>query len=160
MMVNAWCALPLGYFVFSMSLMTTNRTSATNCARIYNTDATHEHVRKSLPTVWATRLQLDCRDIWNGFFLNSLLIDCLERSTYLELPHNAPSQEVRFRDALRARNLRMAGTGQDEWNHACDLCCWVEMGEDGVESTLLPFSAHVQCLILTQGNFVQLSRME
>jgi hypothetical protein len=37
----------------------------------------------------------------------------------------------------------MTGPGQDEWNHACDLCCWVEIGDDGVERMLFLLSVHV-----------------
>lgn len=51
------------------------RTSATNCARIYNNsypDLMH-------PAAWPISLNLDVEDVWNGFFLHSLLLDHAER---------------------------------------------------------------------------------
>jgi hypothetical protein len=55
----------------------------------------------------------------------------MERNAVLELDHNATSQAHRLRPALEARNRQMVGPGQEEWNHACDLCCWVFVDEDG-----------------------------
>jgi hypothetical protein len=123
-------------YVYSFSSLS-NRTSATNCARIYNLELPNNALSDSLPAAWATRLELDCRDVWNAFFLHNLLNDHAERNAILELPHQSPSQDVRIREALRARNLRMVGPGQEEWNHACDLCCWVEKNSEGIECRLL-----------------------
>ena len=86
-----------------------------------------------LPATFQTRLELDTRDVWNGFFLHSLILDHDERDEYLELIHNMPSQAQRLQPQLAARNKRMAGPGQEEWSHACDRCCWILMDEDGVE---------------------------
>ena len=72
-------------------------------------------------------------DVWNGFFIHSLLLDHMERAVVLQLDHKAPSQARRLQSALRARNYRMRGTGQENWNHACELCSWVYTGDDGVE---------------------------
>ncbi|KAF8583376.1 hypothetical protein K439DRAFT_1348921, partial [Ramaria rubella] len=33
---------------------------------------------------------------------------------------------------LEARNERMAGPGQPQWNHACEKCTWVTLAEDGI----------------------------
>jgi len=85
--------------------------------------------------VWSNNLELDVEDVWNGFFLHSLLLNHLEQSTVLELDHNAPSQSRRLRPALEARNLQMVGPGQEEWNHACDLCCWIYEDENGILRT-------------------------
>ena len=35
---------------------------------------------------------------------------------------NSGSQSDRFSGALLERNLRIAGTGQEMWAHACNLC--------------------------------------
>lgn len=88
-------------------------------------------VNFSIPAAFPTRLELDTKDVWNGFFLHSLLVDHMEQKTILELPHNATSQADRLKPQLQARNMRMAGPGQEEWSHACDLCCWV-FEEDGI----------------------------
>jgi hypothetical protein len=50
----------------------------------------------------------------------------------LEVAHNAESQAARLRPALQARNMKMAGPGQEAWNHACELCCWVFKDENRV----------------------------
>lgn len=76
-------------------------------------------------------------DVWNGFYLHCLILDAEEQrsatanlSLTLRLPHNAPSQSERLRSALRERNRRLEGTGQEQWNHACDLCCWEFTNDD------------------------------
>jgi hypothetical protein len=77
---------------------------------------------------------MDVDHVWDGFFLYSLLLDHAEHGAVLKLNHNAASQAMRIRPALQARNRRMRGTGQEEWSHACELCAWVYVDEDGVKS--------------------------
>jgi len=112
-----------------------NRTSATNCARIYNNAFRNPVVTASCPAVWACNLELNVEQVWTGFFLHSLLLDHMEQGSVLGLEHDAPSQSRRLRPALEARNARMVGPGQEEWNHACDLCCWIYEDENGVLCT-------------------------
>jgi hypothetical protein len=113
--------------------MHVNRTSATNCARIYNIGFENKDIRQELPAVWSLRLHMMIDDVWNGFFIHSLLLDHQERGSILVLDHHAPSQMKRLQPALQARTARMRGTGQENWNHACDLCCWVFTDDDGIE---------------------------
>jgi hypothetical protein len=74
---------------------------------------------------------LSVEDVWNGLFLYWLLQDAEESMEALELVHDAPSQAKRLEPALRARNLRIAGPGQEAWNHVCDLCCWFDEQPNG-----------------------------
>ncbi|KAF8077601.1 hypothetical protein FPV67DRAFT_1614590 [Lyophyllum atratum] len=113
------------------TMMVMSWTSATNCARIYNEGLVLKTISASLPAVYSKSLIMDVEDVWNAVFHHWLLQDAAERNDLLELEHNAPSQAERLRPALRARNLRMVGPGQDEWNHACDLCCWVNKNPTG-----------------------------
>lgn len=83
-----------------------------------------------MPTSWPN-LDMDVEDVYNSFFLYALLFDHHERGDIFELQHNAPSQAERLRPALEARNFRMAGTGQEEWNHICDLCCYIYQDDTG-----------------------------
>ncbi|KAJ6448452.1 hypothetical protein C8R45DRAFT_850345 [Mycena sanguinolenta] len=108
MMVTSWCL-----------------TSATNCARTYNEGLSNQTVASALPTIWPYSFEIDVDDVWNAFFLHNLIIDHNSRGRVLELSHAASSQSERLRPALHERNVRMAGPGQDAWNHACDLCCWL-----------------------------------
>lgn len=86
-------------------------------------------------------------DVWNGLFLYWLLEDAEERMESLILVHDAPSQAKRLEPALRARNLRMAGPGQEAWNHVCDLCCWFNEQPDGQFSMFQSiFFRNFQCL--------------
>ncbi|KAF8054208.1 hypothetical protein FPV67DRAFT_1569119 [Lyophyllum atratum] len=114
------------------TMMVTSWTSATNCARIYNCGLSNESVKPSLPAIWPTSLKLDVEDIWNGFYVHALILQHQESSSTLEFAHDASSQAERLRPALQARNKKMAGPGQEAWNHACDLCCWVYTDENGV----------------------------
>ncbi|KAF9539067.1 hypothetical protein CPC08DRAFT_771030 [Agrocybe pediades] len=85
----------------------------------------------SLPASYSKSLQLDVDNVWNGLLIYWLLEDADERSSTLQLLHDAPSQAKRLQPALRARNDRLAGTGQEAWNHACDRCCWIKTFPDG-----------------------------
>ncbi|KAJ7702176.1 hypothetical protein B0H16DRAFT_1902481 [Mycena metata] len=120
--------------LFSL-MMVTSWTSATNCARTYNDGLVNQRVASLLPTTWPYTFQMDVEDAWNAFFLHNLIIDHHSRGETLELSHVANSQADRLRPALHARNARMAGTGQDAWNHVCDLCCWFKE-EDGQTYTV------------------------
>jgi hypothetical protein len=113
------------------------RASATNCARIYNETM---HMSANLPTRmpsdWLWRTSLDEKDVWNGFYLNALLLDNLELRRIhaafppLTLRHTGVTHPERINQALHLRNRRMEGIGQEQWNHACDTCCW-HYNQDG-----------------------------
>lgn len=59
--------------------------------------------------------------VWNAFYLHALLCDKERGEEHLHVPHRG-SQNERLNQALAERNLRMAGTGQPQWAHACDDC--------------------------------------
>ncbi|KZV70040.1 hypothetical protein PENSPDRAFT_579888 [Peniophora sp. CONT] len=60
--------------------------------------------------------------VLDTFFIYALLKDkTFVRNERLMVP-NGGSQSDRFSGALLERNLRMAGTGQEMWAHACNLC--------------------------------------
>ena len=107
------------------------RTSATNCARIYNAEYDDLRAKIELPIGWNFTLKLDTDIVSDAFYLYSLLLDNERQSTTLTLPNRAPSNVERLRKALEDRNVRMAGPGQPEWNHACNLCTKVYPSEDG-----------------------------
>jgi len=137
---------------------TIKRTSATNCARIYNTSFTNESIQGSVPAVWHVSLEMDVDHVWDGFYIYSLLLDHAERDAVLYLDHNAPSQAKRIRPALQACNHRMRGTGQEEWSHACELCAWAYVYEHGVKR-MFYFPQFNVLLTLAQGPFVPWSLM-
>ncbi|KAJ7577697.1 hypothetical protein C8J56DRAFT_1007158 [Mycena floridula] len=129
-MSSALCEL------FSTMMVTSwhfQRTSATNCARIFNCGIVNEEVQQHLPTDWKLSFDLDVDNFWDGFFLYSLLLDCHEQQpkVTLVLNHQAPSQAERVQPALQQRNMRMAGTGQEGWSHACQCCCYEWEDEEG-----------------------------
>ncbi|TEB19835.1 hypothetical protein FA13DRAFT_1646014 [Coprinellus micaceus] len=111
MMLNAW-------------------TSAGNCAQVYNTSIANTEFQHLLPARWL-RLKLDVELVWNALFLYWLLEDSLENGITLELEQKA-NHTIRLSKGLKERNKRFAGTGQPEWNHACDSCCWLSKDKDGV----------------------------
>ncbi|KAJ3520707.1 hypothetical protein NMY22_g12634 [Coprinellus aureogranulatus] len=111
------------------SMMLHAWTSATNCARVYNESIVRKEFRRLLPEIHAKSLVLDVETLWNSLFLFWLIEDAADGEEVLEIPHDR-DHSLRLDDALNERNLRMAGTGQEEWSHACDLCCWIK--NDGV----------------------------
>jgi hypothetical protein len=84
-----------------------------------------------LPADYTMKSELDVRTVLNALFLFWLLEDYNENGLTLELDHsNTPSQAARLEKGLEERNARMAGSGQEEWNHACNLCCWIQGSDD------------------------------
>jgi hypothetical protein len=108
------------------------RTSTTNCAQIYNNSFVNKFISTSCTPVWSNNLELDVEDVWNGFFLHSLLLDHIKPGTVFELDHNASSQSHCLCPALEAQSLCIMGPGQEEWNHAHNLCCWICKDENGI----------------------------
>ncbi|KAJ7085416.1 hypothetical protein B0H15DRAFT_910362 [Mycena belliarum] len=119
--------------------------SASNWARIYNCAlaepgsyiannklafaSVYQDHKTTRPEAWT--LELRDRDVSNGFFLYSLLLEKSERSGILVLPHDEANQKDRLQPALAQRNKAMEGIGQEHWAHACDLCFIVFEDDDG-----------------------------
>ncbi|KAF6742244.1 hypothetical protein DFP72DRAFT_1179427 [Ephemerocybe angulata] len=108
------------------TMMVTTWVSATNCARIYNDGISKDLYEHSLLSSTAKSTILDVETVWNSLFLYWLVQDAQSRNVVFEYPDSADDQALRLKPALRARNERIAGPGQPEWNHVCDLCCAVE----------------------------------
>lgn len=102
---------------------------------------------RSPPSGW--NLEARNEDVMNGFLLYSLLLEKAERRGILVLPHDEASHKDRLQPALAERNKAMEGIGQEAYPHACDLCFFVFVAEDGTLSTLSIFN-----LILTDSQFL------
>jgi CxC5 like cysteine cluster associated with KDZ transposases len=87
-------------------MMVLSWTSATNCARIYNTGfAAYTSNLKSGPVDWQFKLEVTSDEVYDAFTILSLLEDCqLQRST-LVVPHGGLAKD-RFTAAVQTRNNR------------------------------------------------------
>lgn len=103
------------------------RVSATNNAHIYNEE--HGDVSSRFPSGWPTTGRMTCPMVWDAFFIHSLLEEYSEMHRHLVLD-NDQHQATRLSNAIRERNISAIGTGQEEWSHACDLCCVVEVQDN------------------------------
>ncbi|KZT60570.1 hypothetical protein CALCODRAFT_416579, partial [Calocera cornea HHB12733] len=65
---------------------------------------------------------LQPKDIATAFDLYALLLHHHEQRSRLQLPESAANEVDRLAVAMEDRNRFMAGTGQEYWAHACDLC--------------------------------------
>ncbi|KZO91274.1 hypothetical protein CALVIDRAFT_489335 [Calocera viscosa TUFC12733] len=90
-----------------------SHSSMSSTARIYNTTL-------SSPTGRAPLLRGD--DIAVAFNLYSLVLHHQEQNARLRIPDLAPTDIDRLSVPMQERNRFMAGTGQEHWPHACDLC--------------------------------------
>lgn len=93
-------------------------------------------VCSNLPATWNYRLHLEQEDVWMEFLLFALLNDIQERrengyEEMLQVRHDTSSQAERLRPVLQARNKCMIGPGRENWNHACNLCCWISKDDNG-----------------------------
>lgn len=104
--------------------------SAKNCAQIYNNSIAENQFRNLLPLQWRC-LKLDVELVWDSLFLFWLLEDYVENNMTLELDRHGCNQTQRISKGLEEHNLQFVGTGQPEWNHVCDSCCWVSKDAEG-----------------------------
>ncbi|KAF8583377.1 hypothetical protein K439DRAFT_1279272, partial [Ramaria rubella] len=114
------------------NLMTVTWASTTNCAWFYNMGFGNPDLVGCLPCSWPINLHMDCENVWDAFFLQGLLGDHANRGSVLELHHHVNNNTDHLHPVLEARNERMAGPGQPQWNHACEKCTWVTLAEDGI----------------------------
>lgn len=96
-------------------------TSATNCARIYNSSVSRQN---EFPLQWPSpEVTLD--HVWDTFIIISLLEDCCHRKRSLVVKRSG-TQSERFNDAMAHRNQRMRSFRQpDARRHKCTKCCRV-----------------------------------
>ena len=68
------------------------RTSALNCAHIYNDGLALHSLSSSLPVAYSKKFVLDVENVWDGVCLYWLLEDVHECDAVLVLVHDAPTQ--------------------------------------------------------------------
>lgn len=122
---------PVGYPYHDIDLsaqIVFDSSSSETIARIYL--LTHACLP---PNDRTTASKMNGEIVLYAFFMYALLRDASNRHTHLKLPHRGENR-VRLSDALAARNLRMAGTGQEMWAHACNLCMKRVPGPNGLPS--------------------------
>jgi hypothetical protein len=108
------------FFQFFSQYLTLSRVAAYNAARIYN--LTHKQAADMRTAIgWQKSFILTGEVVYDAFFLQALLLDCMHNESILQLPNTASS--ARLAEALQARNQRFQGPERPLYNHACNLCC-------------------------------------
>jgi hypothetical protein len=82
------------------------------------------------PDGWAFSFTITSDHVWDAFLVLAMLEECGYRQETLIVPHTG-LQKNRFKDAIRARNLRFRLYSQPELRHHCNKCLRVYSGEDG-----------------------------
>ena len=101
------------------------RTSATNCARLYNV----MFANHTPPDGWFG-FTVTPDHVWDGFVLLALLEDCESRHQRLILPHTGLQRDC-FHHAMHSRNLRFRLYHQPESRHYCSKCMRIYTGPEG-----------------------------
>ena len=101
-----------------ITLMVVSWTSATNCARFYNTALSGN---RKPPSDWHFGFILNSEQVWNGFMIMCLLEDHSGRQQRLIVPHGGLDKD-RYKAAIQARNIRMRLYSQPELRHYCKRC--------------------------------------
>lgn len=126
---NGICPVGHPYHDFDLSAQVIfDSSSSETIARIYL--LTHARLPQNDRT---TASKMNGEIVLYAFFIYALLRDSSNRDTHLKLPHRGENR-IRLSAALAARNLRMAGTGQEMWAHACNLCMKRVPGPNGLPS--------------------------
>ncbi|KAJ7234697.1 hypothetical protein C8J57DRAFT_1089536, partial [Mycena rebaudengoi] len=110
------------YFEVQMALA---HVTCQGISRVYNMSLGASEI----PTASQLLNELSGDLVLEAFLLHSVLRDKQERQEVLFLPHHT-YQNHRLDHVLAERNLRMAGTGQEMWAHACNRCMKIYKGED------------------------------
>ena len=93
------------------------RTSATNCARLYNLSLSNT----VSPGDWAFRFSVTTEQVWDAFVILALLEDHQSQSKTFVVPHTGAQKDC-FTNVLWAWNLRFYLHGQPELRHCCNKC--------------------------------------
>jgi hypothetical protein len=118
--------------------LTSLRTSATNCARVYNLSM-GDYSRKRQNKLRWKGMQMEMEHVWNGFFLHALILEAVRSESRLVLPNDEVHHSERFAGALHQRNEAYKGPARPMWNHICNLCSKVVL-RDGTPGVHLPDS--------------------
>ncbi|KAJ7587809.1 hypothetical protein C8J56DRAFT_942650, partial [Mycena floridula] len=110
-----------------ITLMVVSWTSATNCARFYNTTLLGT---KEPPEGWQFTFPLSTKHVWEGFMLLTLLEDVNSRGSVLSISHSGERKD-RYTAAAEERNQRMREYAQPELLHYCSKCVRFYHGPDG-----------------------------
>jgi hypothetical protein len=105
-------------------MMVLSWTSATNCARIYNTStgfAALANNPKPLAVDWQFKLEVTSDEVYDAFTILSLLEDCQLQKSTLVVPHGGLAKD-RFTAAVQTRNNRFRLCSQPELLHYCKKC--------------------------------------
>lgn len=96
-----------------------SRTSATNCAHLYNLSPLNGPLNNiESPPDWPFSFTVTTEQVWDGFVLLVLLDDHQQQSKVLEKPHTS-AQKDHFTAALHVCNLRFH---LHESHHYCKKC--------------------------------------
>ena len=101
-----------------IGMMLMSWTSATNCARLYNTSLSGSHAP---PPDWSFEFKLKSDHVYNAFMILSLMEDAAIRQEQLVIPHTGLDKDC-FKQAIQARNTRMQLYNQPEIHHYCRKC--------------------------------------
>jgi hypothetical protein len=126
MMVMTWYVL----YNHNVSLPISSRSSATNCARVYNLSI-GDYTRKLQTRYRLLNTEMTMDHVWDAFFLHGLILDASRSNARLTLPNNEVEHQDRYSAALQVRNLKYQGPMRDGWNHCCDTCSRVVAREEG-----------------------------
>ncbi|KAK6993014.1 hypothetical protein R3P38DRAFT_2801462 [Favolaschia claudopus] len=86
------------------NMMVSAWTSGTNCARIYNTSISQAALKPLMPQEW-TSLEIDVEDVFNGFFLNALLLDHLRDKFCTDPKHHALQSQCSIVDCTAEASI-------------------------------------------------------
>ena len=99
-------------------------TSASNCARIYNTMSMSQSLKSSSPPIpWPFSQSVTTTQVYDAFTLLSLLEDCQLQKSALVVPHKGSLHSGnRFSEAVCQRNEHYRLYTRSELFHYCTKC--------------------------------------
>ena len=105
-----------------------NRTSASNCAAVYNQSLTQP---QNQPKNWEFSFNLWPEDIWEGISHLAILEHYKKEGDTLTVPHGL-DQKDQLAEAIQKHDQQFDNEGQPEWAHYCEKCIrWTKVDEEG-----------------------------
>ena len=118
------CCIIKGNF----TMLITNRTSASNCAAVYNRSLAQP---QNQPKGWDFSFDLRPEHIWEGISHLAILEHYKKEGDIMTVSHGS-DQKGRLAEAIQKRNKQFDNEGQPEWAHYCEKCIrWTKVDEDG-----------------------------
>lgn len=127
--------------------LTKERSSATNCARVYNLSI-GDYTCSRQHTYGLSNTEMTSDHVWDAFFIYGLILEASRSDERLSLPNKDTQHHDRYAAALQLRNNKYQGPSRPGWNHCCNLCARIVNRAEGRGKWSIPILSTLILILL------------